>query len=243
MRILRFAVIAAVSLSASMAPMTPASATFVPVYYGVGATFTQSNGVDGVCVSTSCSSTPEFTYTYGYTYYDTTTDTPKPGSCCFSVSWRSGSGQPHYGTSYCTSNTGPIPPTRKGNTYYLNPHYDNYNGTIHGVLWEIVNATFSYTDNATCDNSRTAQRNALFVHSEMTYDRQQTNCSTKFSSTCWTGVIRYESEGCVKLSFYDDFRNVGGTPPGASGTWDWYYHNRGGTAPHSSHGVPFTVND
>lgn len=82
--------------------------------------------------------------------------------------------------------------------------YENYNGSvIKGIVFKISDKWCS---------RGTAERTALFIHSEMTQSHGQSCPTSGDDPQCWEGVTGsindYKSDGCVKLSNsdIDDFR-------------------------------------
>lgn len=191
------------------------------------------------CVATGCATNAELKYVYNEQVF--VDGIPKP-TVQHEVSWRAGSGAPG-GTNACTPNVGWIPNTDiAGTSQYDNDYYvvlsDPNNGSdIFGTAWQIHNHLYGGAIQANCDTDAAYERDDILIHSEMTNDHQQTNCSgTGDSPTCWEGPSDYYSLGCIKVSFANIWgtATVGGTAD--SGTVKWYWVHRGG-----KNGIPLIV--
>jgi hypothetical protein len=115
------------------------------------------------------------------------------------------------------------------NDYYVVLSDPNYGQDIFGTAWQIHNHLYGGAIQANCDTDFAYERDDILIHSEMTNDHQQTNCSgTGDSPTCWEGPSDYFSLGCIKVSFANIWgtASVGGTAD--SGTVKWYWVHRGG---------------
>lgn len=171
---------------------------------------------------------PVLTYKYGY-YLNSA------NYCCYTQSWRGGSGASASATNPCTQNVGWIPDTAApspDNQYRLTHTEANGGTAVKGTAWLIRNTLYGGTSTtapslANCDSDSAYERSDLLIHSEMTDSHTQTCASPYDERWCWDGLSDYFSNGCIKLSFQSIHNNLGQTY-GASGSFDWYWHNRGG---------------
>lgn len=210
-----------------MAPVTRVSlAQTVPAYYSVDVTY-DKNG----CVA-NCGTPPYVIYKYGYVQYG-------QSYCCYTKSWRSGSGASG-GTDPCAVNVGWIPDTaapNPDNDYRLSHTEANGGDAVKGTAWLITNATYGGASVANCDGDPPYERTQLLIHSEMTDAHGQLCTADPDDPWCWDGTIDYYSQACIKVSFSDIHNNLNQNL-GKSPSFDWYWHNRGGIAGENLYVVP-----
>jgi hypothetical protein len=110
-------------------------------------------------------------------------------------SWRAGSG---LGTgadakNSCASNKGWLPNGSYDGGTKVDPvvHHTNFDrGVIFGTVWHLQNKHCK---------SKGTKRTDLFIHSEMTPDREQACSPGAYrEDQCWDGPTDYVSEGCIK---------------------------------------------
>lgn len=218
-------------------PPPPASAAIVYTYFAEKVVYDKNE------CSVDCATDPVMSYVYGYIPYDTTNDVPKPRFCCYTVSYRSssGNGGPE-SKDDCKVNEGWIPNENQDGDSTLENDYNlmrtnNPDGrTVEGRVFYIRNAEYGNSVVSDCDADSAYERSSIIIHSEMTHDWRQVNATSGDDPSYWEGAGDYVSNGCNKLSWISLHNEPQGTSTGASGTFDWYWVNRGGAT-----GVNFDV--
>jgi hypothetical protein len=126
------------------------------------------------------------------------------------VSWRAGSGT---STDSCWISHGWLP----NGWYDLWGHWNNYDGSA-------IKGRVFYLQNKQCWNG--TWRTELFVHSEETAGNGQYCPSPYDDPFCWEGDSDYYSNGCIKVSHWND---IGGVHQA--------WHDKSGDYRHGSFGI------